>query len=110
MEAGCVFSALFFTSLLSLSFRRDNNHVCKKGSLLLETLFDRDIRRKSMLDGEKEEAPVVGRKKIFCDRLHAHYGRSNCRKHFAVWSPTSSSLKTDADKQVFLYTKSPVVS
>ena len=45
MKAGHVFSALFFTSLLSLSFRRDNNQVCKKDSLVLETLVARDIRR-----------------------------------------------------------------
>ena len=29
MEAGYVVSALFFTSLLSFSFRRDNNQVCE---------------------------------------------------------------------------------
>ena len=29
VEAGYVFSALVLTSLLSLSFRRDNNQVCK---------------------------------------------------------------------------------
>ena len=45
MEAGYVFSAQFFTSLLSLSFRRDNNQVCKKDSLLLEILVARDVRR-----------------------------------------------------------------
>ena len=30
MEAGYVFSALFFTPLLSFSFRRDNNQVCER--------------------------------------------------------------------------------
>ena len=46
VEACYVFCALLFTSLLSSCFRRDNNQVCKKDSLLLETLAARDIRRR----------------------------------------------------------------
>ena len=46
VEAGYVFSALFFTSLLFFCFHQDNNQVCKKDSLLLETLVARDIRRR----------------------------------------------------------------
>ena len=60
-----------------------------------------------MLSGDKEEVPVADRT-ISRDRLNAHYGNSKVAKYFAVWSLISSSLKTDADKQVFFSTKSPL--
>ena len=58
-----------------------------------------------VLDGEKQEVPVADRA-ICQDCLHAHYGKSKVAKHFSVWSLTSSSLKTNADKRVFFTTKS----
>ena len=42
------------------------------------------------------------------DRLYAHYDNSKVVKHFAVWSLSSSSLKTYADKRLFFSTKSSV--
>ena len=54
----------------------------------------------SVLDGGKEEIPVVN-KAIFRYRLHAHHGKSKIAKYFALWSLISSSWKTDADKRDF---------
>ena len=62
----------------------------------------RDLRLDFVLSGDKEEIPVADRA-ISRDRLNAHYGDSKVVKHFAVRSLISSSLKTDADKQVFQY-------
>ena len=36
VEDGSDFSALFFTSIFSLAFLRDDNQVCKKDYLILE--------------------------------------------------------------------------
>ena len=68
----------------------------------------RHLRPNLMLSGDKEKIPVADRK-ISRDRLNTHYGNSKVAKYFAVWSLISSSLRTDADKQVFLSTKPPVV-
>ena len=67
----------------------------------------RRLRLDSVLSGNKEEISAADRT-IPRDRLNAHYGNSKVAKHFAVWSLISSSLTTDADKQVFLSTKPPV--
>ena len=67
----------------------------------------RHFRLDSVLAGDNEKIPVTHRT-ISRDRLHAHYGNSKIARHFAVWSLSSSSLRTDADKRVFFSTKSPV--
>ena len=67
------------------------------------------LRLDSVLSVDKEEVPVTDRT-ISRDCLNTHCGNSKVATHFAVWSLTSSSLKTDAEKQVFFSTKSSVAS
>ena len=67
----------------------------------------RHLRLDSVLSVDKEEVLVTDRT-ISRDCLNTHCGNSKVATHFAVWSLISSSLKTDAEKQVFFSTKSSV--
>ena len=67
----------------------------------------RHLRLDSVLSVDKEEVSVTDRT-ISRDCLSTHCGSSKVATHFAVWSLISSSLKTDAEKQVFFSTKSSV--
>ena len=69
----------------------------------------RHLRLDSVLSVDKEEVPVTDRT-ISGDCLNTHCGNSKVATDFAVWSLTSSSLETDAEKQVFFSTKSSVAS
>ena len=67
----------------------------------------RHLRLNSVIDADKEEILVADRT-ISRDRSNAHGGNSKVAKHFAVWSPISSSPNRHADKQEYFGTKSPV--
>lgn len=60
-----------------------------------------------VLSSDKEEISIADMT-ISRDHLQAHYGKAEVAKHFAVWSFTTSVLRTNADKRVFFSTTSTV--